>query len=96
MNRARAAFQKELRTKLSSHHWRQRFAVRESTCNASRIRRTRPGFRPCIIIVINTTTRPMGMEEEIEPYIAEMIADLECLIAILKSEIVSRQNDGGT
>ena len=40
MNRARAAFQKELRTKLSSHHWRQRFTVRESICNASRIRRS--------------------------------------------------------
>ena len=46
MNRARAAFQKELRTKLSSHHRRQRFTVRESICNASRIRRTRPGFSP--------------------------------------------------
>ena len=46
MNRARAAFQKELWTKLSSHHWRQRFNVRESICNASRIRRTRPGLRP--------------------------------------------------
>src|SRR6202047_5675310 len=32
MNRARAAFQKELRTKLSSHHWRQRFNVLESIC----------------------------------------------------------------
>jgi hypothetical protein len=29
MNRARMALQKELRTKLSSHHWRQRFKVLE-------------------------------------------------------------------
>jgi hypothetical protein len=35
MNLPRAAFQKELRTKLSSHHWRQRFNVLESICNAA-------------------------------------------------------------
>jgi hypothetical protein len=33
-------------TKQSSHHWRQRFNVRQSICSASLIRRARPGFSP--------------------------------------------------
>jgi hypothetical protein len=31
-------------------------------------------------------------EEEIEPYISEMMADIECSIALVTSEISSRQN----
>ena len=58
INRARMAFQKELRTKLSSHHWRQRFKVLGLIFNTSRMRRTRSGFTPCIIAEINTTIRP--------------------------------------
>lgn len=58
MNRARISFQKELHTKLSSHHWRQRFKVLGSIFSISRMRRTRSGFRPCIIAETNTTIRP--------------------------------------
>ena len=46
MNRARISFQKELRTKLSSRHRRQRFKVLGSIFSISRMRRTRSGFRP--------------------------------------------------
>jgi hypothetical protein len=58
MNRARISFQKELRTKLSSHHCRQRFKVPGSIFSISRMRRTRSGFIPCIIAETNTTIRP--------------------------------------
>src|ERR1700693_1026255 len=53
MNRARGGFPEGAADKIIQPPLAPTFTVCESICNASRIRRTRPGFRPWIITVTN-------------------------------------------
>ncbi len=58
LKRPRAALQKSLSTKFSSHHFRHRFTVRALTPTSSFNLERRGGLGPCRSTLISTTTPP--------------------------------------